>query len=142
MNINEYNSPFQELQFTAEHLVKAIDELSSSAAAGPDNFPAVFLKLCKLELSEPLTKLWQFSLRQGSVPMLLKKCIITPIHKGGSKAKPANYRPIALTSHLIKIFEKVMRNHLTKYLTTNKLFNPNQHGFRSGHSCLKRTFVT
>ena len=131
-----FTKPFERLMFTPDDLIKAIDELSSTAAAGPDSFPAILLKCCKSELVKPLHKLWNLSLHEGYVPLQLKKSIITPIHKGGSKANPANYRPISLTSHLIKIFEKVMRNHLASHITENNLFNPNQHGFRSGHSCL------
>ena len=70
------------------------------------------------------------------MPDQLKKTVITPTLKSGSKGDAANYRPIALTSHLIKIFEKTLRNHLTNYMNQNNLFNPNQHGFRAGHSCL------
>ena len=94
------------------------------------------LKNCKHELVKPLCKLWDASFHHGIVPSKLKNCIITPTYKGGSKADAANYRPIALTSHLIKIFEKLLRNHIVKYMEENSLFNPNQHGFRKGHSCL------
>ena len=50
----------------------------------------------------------------------------------------ANYRPVALTSHMIKIFEKVIRAHIVQHMDNNNLFNPNQHGFRSGRSCLSQ----
>ena len=59
-----------------------------------------------------------------------------PQQKSGSKALTINYRPIALTSHIIKVFEKVIRNHVTTHLTKNKLLNENQHGFRSDRPCL------
>ena len=39
---------------------------------------------------------------------------------------------------LIKVFEKVVRNHLVSYLHENYLLNPGQHGFRSGRSCLSQ----
>ena len=64
--------------------------------------------------------------------------MIAPHHKGKSRAEAVNYRPIALTSHLIKIFEKVIRNRLVAHLEKNGFFNPNQHGFRSGRSCLSQ----
>ena len=51
---------------------------------------------------------------------------------------PANYRPIALTSHIIKMFEKILRRHVVKFMNDNNLFNDNQHGFRSGRSCLSQ----
>ena len=128
--------PYEKFEFTEEDLIQAINELSPSAPAGPDNFPAILLKNCKEVLVKPILKLWKTSFQEGFVPSKLKQCIITPTHKGGSKAEAENYRPIALTSHIIKIFEKVIRNHITNYMDENSLFNPNQHGFRKGHSCL------
>ena len=51
---------------------------------------------------------------------------------------PANYRPIALTSHLVKTFEKVVRNYVVNFIEENDLFNNSQHGFRTGRSCLSQ----
>ncbi len=45
---------------------------------------------------------------------------------------------LTLTSHLSKIFEKVVRNHLITYLEHHCLLNPNQHGFRRGRSCISQ----
>ena len=61
-----------------------------------------------------------------------------PIHKGGSKGEAKNYRPVALTSHIVKIFEKVLRKHIVAHLEENGLLNPGQHGFRAGRSCLSQ----
>ena len=127
-----------EINITEDSIVKAINELSPSSSAGPDGFPAMLLKKCKDELSFPLCLLWKKSLEIGLVPTELKNCTITPIHKGGSRSLAANYRPVALTSHVIKIFEKVLRNHIVNHMNKNDLFNPNQHGFRSGRSCLSQ----
>ena len=62
--------------------------------------------------------------------------MILPIHKGNSTAEAANYRPISLTSHLVKIFEKVLRKKIVWFLERNDLFNSSQHGLRTGRSCL------
>ena len=134
---NETNE-ISDIHIKPDDLIKAINELSQSAAAGPDGFPALLLKQCKEELSIPLCILWQKSMEKGIVPDKLKRCTITPIHKGGSRSLAANYRPVALTSHVIKIFEKVLRTHIVKFMDQNNLFNPNQHGFRCGRSCLSQ----
>ena len=68
----------------------------------------------------------------------LKTANIVPIHKGGSRGTPKNNRPVALTSHLIKVFEKVVWNHLVSYLKEIDLLNPGQHEFRSVRSCLSQ----
>ena len=121
----------EPLLFTIEDIKTAIKELRPTSASGPDGFPAILLRNC-----EPLTIFWQKSIDTETIPEQLLQSIITPQHKSGSKALPINYRPIALTSHIIKVFEKVIRNHVTTHLTKNNLLNDNQHGFRSGRSCL------
>ena len=82
--------------------------------------------------------LWKTSLEKGIVPNEFKKSTITPIYKAGNKSLAANYRSVALTSHVIKIFEKVIRKHIVKNMDENNLFNPNQHGFRSERSCFSQ----
>ncbi|CAL4152237.1 unnamed protein product, partial [Meganyctiphanes norvegica] len=132
------NKWLHNITFDEEDIVEAIDQISSSAAAGPDRFPAILLKMCKLSLSKPLFIIWRSSLDCGEIPQRLKTATVVPIHKGGSCGTPANYRPVALTSHLIKLFERVMKKYIIAYLEENNLFNPGQHGFRQGRSCLSQ----
>ena len=61
---------------------------------------------------------------------------ITPIFKGGDKSQAANYRPVALTNHITKAFEKVVKKEIVFHLSKHQLYNKTQHGFRSGHSTL------
>ena len=72
----------------------------------------------------------------GIVPTYLKKSIVTPIYKGGSRGSPSNYRPVALTSTISKIAEKIIKKRIIDFCTENNKLNPNQHGFRTGRSCL------
>ena len=127
-----------DIDITEEDIIAAIDELSNTSASGPDGLTAIFLKKCKLSLSKPLCQLWRDCVDLGITPWSLKEAHIIPIHKGGHQGLAANYRPIALTSHIIKVFEKVVRNHLVNFLHENNLFNPDQHGFRIGRSCLSQ----
>ena len=128
----------ESIDFNADDIKNAIKELRGNAAAGPDNIPAVLLKECADQLAKPLYLLWSKSLRTGKIPAGLKKAIITPIFKGGARSVPKNYRPIALTSHLIKIFEKIVVKNLAKFLEENGHMNENQHGFRAKRSCLSQ----
>ena len=77
-------------------------------------------------------------MEKENIPSCLKRSYITPIHKGGSLASPVNYIPVSLTSHIIKIFEKVLRNNIGSFFKENNLYNPSQHGCRSGRSCLSQ----
>ena len=47
-----------------------------------------------------------------------------------------NYRPISLTSVIIKVLERIIRKQIVAFLVSKGYLNPTQHGFREGHSCL------
>ena len=112
--------------------------ISPSAASGPDGVPSLLLRNCADELKIPLTLLWRASLNEGRLPSALKLSRVAPVHKGGDRCEPGNYRPISLTSHISKIFERIVVAKLINYLNECSLFNRNQHGFRSGRSCLSQ----
>jgi hypothetical protein len=62
--------------------------------------------------------------------------MVSPIYKGCSRAKPSQYRPVSLTPHTTKTFERVVRDAITNYLESNNKLNNFQHGFRKGRSTL------
>ena len=133
------NGPtISDIELTPDDFVKAIDEMPMHCAPGPDTWNSIFIKKCKNALALPFCLLWRKSLDSGFIPDNQLLTDIAPLHKGGSKAIPKNYRPIALTSHVIKIFERVLRRKLMEYIETNNLYNPGQHGFRPGRSCLSQ----
>ena len=92
----------------------------------------VTFKGCKNELARPLKMVhdhWKYTLlSQGAIHH-------SHIQKE-SKTDPSNYHPISLTSHIIKIFERVVRKTLVVHLETNNLLSGTQQGFRKGCSCL------
>ena len=58
--------------FTRADFVRVAARLRPTAAAGPDGVPAMLLKKCMEELSEPLVALWETSLQTGEIPRALK----------------------------------------------------------------------
>ena len=72
----------------------------------------------------------------GVIPVETLLVTICPIHKGGSRSVPKQYRPVALTSHLIKVFERVVRLALVKHIEQNNLLPDGQHGSRARRSTL------
>ena len=130
--------PLVDIEFTEKDVEEAIDEISMNSSPGPDNFPSILLKKCKQALSKPIYNLWRKSFDLGVIPKLLKEGIVAPIFKGGSRGLPKDYRPVTLRSHLIKIFERILRKHVVEYLEENEKLNPGQHGFRKGRSCLSQ----
>ena len=127
-----------DIIFTEEDIINAIDEIRNHSASGPDGIAAILLKNCKQAVAKPLCSLWRDCVDNGITPLKLKEAHIIPIYKGGHQGIAANYRPIALTSQLVKVFEKVVRKSLVDFLEENELFNQSQHGFRGGRSCLSQ----
>ena len=65
-----------------------------------------------------------------------------PIFKKGSKVKANNYRPISLTSPLVKILESIIRTKIMEYLTDNNIVTHYQHGFVTKKSCFTNLLET
>ena len=119
-----------------ELIVDVIKELSCNSAAGPDGVPVALLKNASVELAKPLNILFNHSINMGHVPSTWKEAAVVPIFKGGDRYLAKNYRPISLTSTIMKVLERIIRKQLVDFLSDHKYFNPNQHGFRHGRSCV------
>ena len=124
------------ITFTTNDILKAIDEIDTNSSCPDFSTPAIVLKKCKHALCRPLYTMWKKSLDCGVVPTLYKQQLVTPVHKKGSRSHSSNYRPISLTAHEIKIFERVLRTKMVDFLEENQLLTCKQHGFRKGKSCL------
>ena len=125
-----------DIEFSEMDIEMACQELNPSSAAGADGVPAALLKTCRKELRKPLFILWEASIQQGVIPADLLLVLVSPVHKGGGRGAPKNYRPVALTSHLIKVFERVVRKSLVSHLEQHGLLPEGQHGFRAFRSTL------
>ena len=123
-----------DIDFCEEDIVDAISKLKKNSAAGPDGIPSVFLINTKEYIKKPLKLILRKSLDEGVVPDVFKLAYVAPVYKGGSRLNPANFRPVSLTSHVMKVFERVLKVKLVKHLETNDLLRHNQHGFVAGRS--------
>ena len=78
-------------------------------------------------------KIWN----AGKLPSSWKHGIIIPIGKPGKdKSNPINYRPIALTSNLCKLMEKMIVRRLNYILEVKGFMSPYQSGFRAGRNSM------
>merc|ERR1712236_3546 len=90
--------------------------LDEHGAAGPDGVPAILLKKVKEALALPLSLMLRKSIDEGKILDILKLAYVTPIHKGGSRQKPEKYRQVSLTSHVMKVFERVIKKKIIEHL--------------------------
>ena len=127
-----------DIILTPDDFIHAIDEINANSSTPDFAVPAIVLKNCKNSLCKPLYLMWRESLNSGVVPAFYKRQMITPTYKKGSRSLPLNYRPISLTPHEIKIFERVLRKKMMDFLESNELLSCKQHGFQKGKSCLSQ----
>lgn len=104
--------------------------------SGPDSVPLACFKNGGQCVTSAIVDIARESLANGVFPGSLKDMWITTNYKGESRLSPANYRPLALTSHLAKIIERVVAAQLVEFLELLGLMDDTQHGARSGRSII------
>ena len=131
-------TPFSEysLSFTDEDIQESIKEINIDSASGPDGIPAVLLKSCSVELCKPIRLIWEESMADGTVPKFYKEAYVAPLYKKDNRAEPVNYRPVSLTSHVMKTYERIVPKVMVRYIEDNEILSKKQHGFRLGRNCL------
>ena len=92
------------------------------------------IKKCSAKISPHLAYYFNFFMREGIFPDILKIGKITPVYKKGDKQLFENYRPISTLPIIGKIFEKIIYSRLYNFLTSKNILYDNQFGFRKGHS--------
>ena len=125
----------EDVVVSVESVEEILMGLNPNKAAGPDNVESKLLKECAEETAPVLCQLFRKSMDEGDVPRRWKESHVIPIHKKGNKAVMANYRPVALTSVVCKVFEKLICATILSFLTRNELVTSQQHGFIKGRSC-------
>merc|ERR1712236_175841 len=121
---NEEPDDLNDIEVTEEEIIKAIDDLEENSSARPDDVPAILLKIVKEALALPLSLILRKSIDKGKIPDILKLAYVTPIHKGCSRQKPEQYRPVSLTSHVMKVFERVVKKEIIEHLEKKKKKKP------------------
>ena len=86
--------------------------LNSIKAAGPDNISPCLLKLCADQLSSVFTDIYNVSHSQCKIPHCFKKSTIIPILKKSTASCLNDYRPVALTSVVMKTLERLVLQFL------------------------------
>ena len=92
------------------------------------------IKHVATEISVPLSKIFNNSFQQGTVPCNMKIAKIIPIFKSGNSDQFCNYRPISLLPTFSKILERVFYKRLIDYVNANNILTNNQYGFREKSS--------
>ena len=131
------SAPTQNVpDFTMGELKRAIKRMKKKGAPGPDNIPPSFLKNLGEKALTALLKIFNVSLRDSACPQIWRNAIIVPLLKAGKSASDlASFRPISLTSCMVKVMERMIGERLYYLAETNGWFSGLQAGFRKKRSC-------
>ena len=127
------SNPITSIIISARKVRRVLRSLKTDKASGPDGIPPRFLKEFADELAPVLCRLFRLILISCTYPSW-KHALVQPVLKKGDRSNPSNYRPIALTSAVAKVFETLLNSHFIKHLESNNLLSDHQYGFRKARS--------
>lgn len=128
------NNIFNELCFSLSEteIDKAILSLKRGKTPGIDTLSSDMLKAGRIALVSHLTRLFNSILSSGMFPDAWRCNTLSPIFKKGDKSKPENYRGIAVSSALCKLFCSVLHTRLLNYAYSKGIIPKNQIGYQKG----------
>lgn len=108
---------------------RLFSHVCSGKASGPDGISGRLLQSCSKVLAEAWCPIYQKSVDTHTVPSIWKSYVIIPVPKKASCKENNDYRPVALTSIVMKCLEKIMINHVKTEVSS--VLDPFQFAYRS-----------
>ena len=110
--INNSNTTAPPLEIKEDIVLKQLSGLNPRKGPGPDGLIPKVLKLCSNQLAPIITRLFSSSINSKTTPASWKSAIIKPLPKVKDPAQLKQYRPIALTSCLCKMMERLVKHYI------------------------------
>ena len=128
----EYSLSFPKFSMT--DIMREINRLDNKKSVGNSVIPTNVIKKCPVFV-KILYIFFMDIVYKREIPKKLKISEITPVLKSGKpKEKITSYRPVTVTNIILKLFEILMLNNLITFITSHKILNPSQYGFRKKSS--------
>ncbi|XP_056290461.1 uncharacterized protein LOC130206479 [Pseudoliparis swirei] len=120
------------LSVTEHSVRRALLRVNTRKAAGPDGISGRVLKTCANQLAPVFTTIFNLYLAESVVPACFKRSTIVPVPKNASPACMNDYRPVALTSVVMKCFERLIKDYICAFLPSS--MDPLQFAYRPNRS--------
>ncbi|KAI3363561.1 hypothetical protein L3Q82_012170 [Scortum barcoo] len=111
---------------------RTLKRINTRKAPGPDGIPGRALKVCADQLADVFADIFNMSLLQSVVPTCFKETIIVPVPKKTKILSLNDYRPVALTSTIMKCFERLVKSFITSSIPDS--LDPLQFAYRPNRS--------
>lgn len=127
VNGDQLLTDFVMTPIETEEVKSILIRLDQYKVSSPDDIPAIFYKNLSDSISQPLSLLYNKSVKEGKCPELWKISYVLPTFKSGNRSKVENYRPISILCAISKVMERIMFNRL--YAHVKDHISAYQHGF-------------
>ena len=117
-------------EITALTVCKQLKRLDTRKSPGPDKLIPNVLKKCADELCDIISSLFNLLIQEGITPKQWKVAKIKPIPKIPQPMICKDYRPIAITSHMCKVLERIVK----QYIMNNSNIDPLQFAYQARKS--------
>ncbi len=111
---------------------RALKRVNIRKAAGPDGITGRVLRSCADQLAGLFTSIFNESLATSVVPTSFKKSIIIPVPKNNKPSCLNYYRPVALTSKVMNVFERLVKSQISSSIPVT--LDPLQFAYRPNRS--------
>ncbi|BHF80866.1 hypothetical protein SprV_0702399400 [Sparganum proliferum] len=113
---------------------KHLKKVRGSTAAGPDGVSPFLLKSCSSQVAPILTHLINMSFMESKIPDAWRTVRITPIPKKPANFGPKSFRPIASSSAMLKLAERVALDIIKPF--SSSFSDPLQFAYKAKRSTL------
>ena len=131
-----FNYVIEHLVCTENDVLNVLSSIDVKKASGPVNISPRILKECAKELAPSLAQLVNYSLFIGKLPTDWKITNVVPVYKSDKQSFADKYRPISMTSIVVKTMKRIIRRHFVDIFLSHTLLSENQHGFKQSRSCI------
>ena len=114
-------------EFSTFEITQIIYELENGKSS---DIPIKVMKRANSIISPILSLHFNYLMKIGKFPDMLKTGKITPIYKKEDEEQLENYRPISTLPIFGKIFEKLIYKRLYNFFVAQNLLHDKQFGFR------------
>ena len=125
-----------------EELKKVITQIKKEKAPGPFGIHGEHIIYGGVLLQEFIRDWLNNLLKTGVVPEFLKEGRVSLLYKRGDCLDPANYRPITISSVMMKVLTRLLNIRLEEVVEENNFLSEKQFGFRKKYSTADAILVT
>ncbi len=111
---------------------RVLKRVNVRKAAGHDGITGRVLRSCADQLAGLFTSIFNECLATSVVPTSFTKSVIIPVPKNNKPSCLNDYRPVALTSIVMKVFERLVKSHICSSIPVT--LDPLQFAYRPNSS--------